>query len=55
MMPEGENITALVEHMYNEYGEVDSCPHPGERIRIRLSEPVRAGVILRQEAGGGDE
>lgn len=55
MMPEGENITALVERMYNEYGEVDSCPHPGERIWIRLSEPVRAGVILRQEAGGGDE
>ena len=35
MMPEGENITALVERMYNEYGEVDSCPHPGERIWIR--------------------
>ncbi len=35
MMPEGENITALVERMYNEYGEVDSCPHPGERIWSR--------------------
>ncbi len=55
MMPEGENITATVERMYNEYGEVDSCPHPGERIWIRLSRPVHAGVILRQQAGGGDE
>lgn len=49
MMPDGDNILAKVESMYNEYGAVEGCPHPGERIRMRLSEPVQAGVILRQQ------
>lgn len=49
MMPDGDNILAKVESMYNEYGAVESCPHPGERIRMRLSEPVQTGVILRQQ------
>ncbi len=49
MMPDGDNVLAQVEHMYNEYGAVDSCPHPGERIWMKLSKPVQAGVILRQQ------
>lgn len=48
MLPEGANVPARVEEMYNEYGPVENCPHPGERIRIRLSEPAEEGMILRR-------
>lgn len=56
MMPDGANVSAVVQEMYNEYGEsVDSCPHPGEKIRMRLSEPAAVHVIMRQRAQGGQD
>lgn len=49
MLPDGKNTIVRVEEMYNGYGPVESCPHPGERILVRLSEPAEAGWIMRQE------
>ena len=48
MLPDGKNAIVRVEEMYNEYGPVESCPHPGEKIRVKLSEPAETGWILRQ-------
>ena len=51
MLPTGENVMAKVETMWNEYGEeVESCPHPGKQIRMKLDQAVSAGVIMRQIA-----
>lgn len=55
MLPGGGNVRARVEEMYDEYGPVESCPHPGERIRIRLTEPVEPGLILRQQSEMAEE
>lgn len=50
MLPGGDNILVRTEEMYNEYGPVESCPHPGEKIRVRLSQPAETGWILRQRS-----
>ncbi|MCI5937878.1 MAG: U32 family peptidase [Eubacterium sp.] len=47
MMPDGTNVSANVLEMENIYGPVESCPHPGEEIQIRLDVPVEPGLIMR--------
>ena len=47
MMPDGTNVSANVLEMENIYGSVESCPHPGEEIQIRLDVPVEPGLIMR--------
>lgn len=49
MKPSGENISIKVEEMYNERGEaVSSCPHPKEKIRMRVTGgQLSAGDIMR--------
>ncbi len=49
MKPSGENISVKVEEMYNERGEaVSSCPHPKEKIRMRVTGgKLSAGDIMR--------
>lgn len=47
MMPDGANVSANVLEMENIYGPVESCPHPGEEIQIRLDVPVEPGLIMR--------
>lgn len=48
MKPGGENIPVQVLAMYDEDGNpVESCPHPGQVIDVRLSEPAEVYDILR--------
>ncbi len=48
MKPDGENIATCVEAMYNSDGEaVDSCPHPGQEIHLKLSVMPDIYDILR--------
>lgn len=47
MMSDGTNVSAKVLEMENEYGPVESCPHPGEEIQIRLDVSVEPGLIMR--------
>ena len=48
MKPNGDNITTIVEAMYDEKGEaVDSCPHPGQEIHLKLSIAPEIFDILR--------
>lgn len=50
MKPSGENVTMVVTEMYNDRGEtVRSCPHPKERITIRMDKEIAAGDILRKK------
>ncbi len=50
MMRNGENRFAVVEAMWNQYGEpVESCPHPGERIGMKLSVEAEERLIMRKE------
>lgn len=50
MMKDGENRIAVVEAMWNSYGEpVESCPHPGERIGMKLSAGAEKRLIMRKE------
>ncbi|MCH5252427.1 MAG: U32 family peptidase [Lachnospiraceae bacterium] len=50
MKTTGENVTAVVEKMYNQYGEeISSCPHPKERIRVRLSVVPAVYDIMRKK------
>ncbi len=50
MKPDGENIPVQVLAMYDENGNpVESCPHPGQAIDVRLSEPPAVGDILRAQ------
>lgn len=52
MKPDGVNIPVTVEAMYDEEGEaVESCPHPGQVIWLRLSETPEQYDILRRKAG----
>lgn len=53
MQADGTNLTATVLNMYREQEEVDSCPHPGEKIWIKISEPVAPGMIMRERADSG--
>ena len=58
MKVSGENVHAKVLEMYNDRGEqIESCPHPQEQIRMKLSETLEVGDIMRmhketQEAQG---
>ena len=48
MKKNGENQTVSVLQMLNEDGEeTDSCPHPGEKIRMKVDGVVCAGEIMR--------
>ena len=48
MKMDGTNLSATVQEMVNRYGEqVKDCPHPAERIRMRVDAEVRAGEIMR--------
>ena len=48
MKKNGENQTVLVLEMLNEDGEkTDSCPHPGEKICMKVDGVVCAGEIMR--------
>ncbi len=50
MKPDGRNLTAFVEAMYNERWEVvDSCPHARQTLWVRLSEAVEKYDLLRQK------
>lgn len=50
MKATGENVTAVVEKMYDRYGEeISSCPHPKERIRVRLSVTPEVHDIIRKK------
>lgn len=50
MLQNGENKPAVVEAMWDAYGEpVGNCPHPGEKIRMKLNVPVERRVIMRKE------
>ena len=49
MLPNGENVEAKVAAMWNHMGEpVESCPHPGEKIRMKLSAEAAPFVIMRK-------
>lgn len=48
MKKNGENQLVRVLGMTNPYGEqVEACPHPGEKIRMKVDVPLRAGEIMR--------
>ncbi len=48
MKPNGDNIAVKVEAMYTGDGEaVDSCPHPGQEIHLKLSVTPEVYDILR--------
>ncbi len=53
MMKDGSNRLVTVQEMYNEHGPVESCPHPGEKICIRLSGEAPKGVIMRVRGEDG--
>lgn len=51
MKPDGRNVPVKAEAMYNEDGEaVESCPHAGQTIWVRLSETPEPYDILRKKA-----
>lgn len=51
MKPDGRNVTAVVEALYDESGEpVDSCPHARQVLWVKLSEAVQPYDLLRREA-----
>ena len=57
MKPTGENIVTKVLSMQDEKGEnVDSCPHPGQRITLQTECTLQEYDIIRQEKEvSGDE
>lgn len=51
MKPDGSNVPATVEAMYDEDGgAVESCPHAGQIIRVWLSEAPEPYDILRRSS-----
>ena len=51
MKPDGRNLTAQVEALYDESGEaVDSCPHARQALWVRLSEAAQPYDLLRRKA-----
>ena len=53
MKPSGENILVTVEKMLGEEGrEVDSCPHPKEKIKVLFSEVPQSMDIVRVREEG---
>ena len=57
MKPTGENIVTKVLSMQDEKGEnVDSCPHPGQRITLQTECTLQEYDIIRKEIEvSGDE
>lgn len=57
MKPNGENIVTKVLSMQDEKGEnVDSCPHPGQRITLQTECALQEYDIIRKEKEvSGDE
>lgn len=57
MKPTGENIVTKVLSMQDEKGEnVDSCPHPGQRITLQTECTLQEYDIIRKEKEvSGDE
>lgn len=57
MKPAGENIVTKVLSMQDEKGEnVDSCPHPGQRITLQTECTLQEYDIIRKEKEvSGDE
>ncbi|MDD5994343.1 MAG: U32 family peptidase [Clostridiales bacterium] len=57
MKPNGENVVTKVLSMEDEKGQkVDSCPHPGQRIRLRVECELQEYDIIRKEKEvNGDE
>ena len=52
MKKDGRDIKVKVMAMYDEdMGEVESCPHPGQKIALRLSELPEKGDIIRKISG----
>lgn len=50
MKPNGENVVTKVLSMEDEKGQkVDSCPHPGQRIRLRVECELQEYDIIRKE------
>lgn len=48
MRKDGENRRVKVLAMTNEQGQpVESCPHPGEKIQMRVDAPLYKGEIMR--------
>lgn len=48
MKPDGSNVSALVEAIYNEQMEpMESCPHPRQKLFLRLSGQAQAYDLLR--------
>lgn len=48
MKLDGSNQSVRVQEMVNQYGEqVESCPHPGERIHMRIDGEMLPGEIMR--------
>lgn len=48
MKLDGSNQSVRVQEMVNQYGEqVESCPHPGERLRMRIDGEMLPGEIMR--------
>ena len=48
MKTDSTNLTVTVQEMVNQYGEqVKDCPHPAERIRMRVDAEVQSGEIMR--------
>ena len=48
MKPNGDNIEAKVKKIINEDNEeMESCPHPQQKLRIELSVLPDEGDILR--------
>ena len=53
MKPSGENVQTEVAAMFDEEGTaVDSCPHPGQRIRIDLACELAPFDIIRRMGDG---
>ncbi len=48
MKPDGSNVEASVEEMYNDAGEpMENCPHPKETLWVRLSQAPEKYDLLR--------
>lgn len=57
MKPDGSNVPATVDAMYNEEGEaVESCPHSKQIIDVKLSQiPAQFDILrVKNEAGGAE-
>jgi len=50
MKPDGRNISCVVKRIQDENGaDMESCPHPKQRLKVQLSEEADAFDILRKK------